>query len=235
MERTAPVIVEPSRERMEVLTRTLRHEVGDLLQTVYATVAILQERLPAEQALERRILADLRVRAETCKNELDAVHDLICPMQLNLEPFDLAELCASLAAVYGRRYPNLQLSNQAGRRVATRGDSRRLNQVGQLLLGAACQNAQSQVVVQAGPGDREATVDWVFEDDGPQASAEVKSWLAQPFSTTHHALVGLGLALGRRVAEAHGGNITVASRAPTGIRVCMTLPAAQPGAEGASD
>ena len=32
----------------EAIVRTLRHEVGDLLQTVYAAVAILKERLPAD-------------------------------------------------------------------------------------------------------------------------------------------------------------------------------------------
>ena len=37
----------------EILVRTLRHEVGDLLQTVYSTVAILQDRIPPQQALEQ--------------------------------------------------------------------------------------------------------------------------------------------------------------------------------------
>src|SRR5262245_1200892 len=66
----------------EALARTLRHEVGDLLQTVYATVAILQERLPRDWSLERRVLTDLRGRAEVCKNLLDNVHDLVCPVSL---------------------------------------------------------------------------------------------------------------------------------------------------------
>ena len=44
----------------EAIARTLRHEVGDLLQTVYAAVAILKERLPAECQAERRILTDMR-------------------------------------------------------------------------------------------------------------------------------------------------------------------------------
>ena len=30
----------------QVVTRLLRHEIGDLLQSVYATVAILSDRLP---------------------------------------------------------------------------------------------------------------------------------------------------------------------------------------------
>src|SRR5271165_435901 len=60
---------------LESVTRTLRHEVGDLLQTIYSTVAILQERLGTDNRLERRFLSDLRARAETCRDELDAVHD----------------------------------------------------------------------------------------------------------------------------------------------------------------
>src|SRR5262245_19545532 len=60
----------PPRSLPEAITRTLRHEVGDLLQTLYATVAILQKRLPADWDLERRILSDMRRRAESCKHML---------------------------------------------------------------------------------------------------------------------------------------------------------------------
>ena len=60
--------------------RHLRHEMGDLLQTIYASVAIIQERLPKESAFERRILTDLRARAENCKQLLDDVHDLLSPL-----------------------------------------------------------------------------------------------------------------------------------------------------------
>ena len=73
----------------EALVRTIRHEVGDHLQTVYAAVAILQKRLPAEAAVERRVLADLRSRAEECKRLLDDVSDLVSPLSLSVEPADL--------------------------------------------------------------------------------------------------------------------------------------------------
>src|SRR5262249_6128925 len=64
----------------EAVARTIRHEVGDLLQTVYATAAILQERLPPEADLERRVVADMRGRATLCRNLLDTGHDLACPV-----------------------------------------------------------------------------------------------------------------------------------------------------------
>ena len=62
MEITAEPTVTLSQPLMEAVARTLRHEVGDLLQTVYSAVAILQERLPPGQTLERRLLGDLRAR-----------------------------------------------------------------------------------------------------------------------------------------------------------------------------
>src|SRR5271167_293400 len=76
----------------EAIVRTLRHEVGDLLQTVYAAVAILKERLPADCQTERRILTDMRARAESCRDLLDTLHDLVCPLTLSVDEVDLGEL-----------------------------------------------------------------------------------------------------------------------------------------------
>jgi signal transduction histidine kinase len=228
MERTAEPTLDPSRPLLEVLTRTLRHEVGDLLQTVYATVAILQERLPASLGLERRLVGDLRSRAELCKHEIDAVHDLVCPLNLSLDPLDLAELCSSLAAAFTRRYPDRQVRCEAAGPLGVRGDTRRLNQVGQLLVHAACHSAQKEVVLRAAPvrPDRSpGLVEWVIEDDGPGATPEQLSWLDRPFTTTQHALFGLGLALARRVAEAGGGSAEAGDRPGGGVRVRIVLPA----------
>ena len=50
------------------------------------------------------------------------------------------------------------------------------------------------------------------------------SWLTAPFSTTHFAQFGLGLALARRVAELHGGRVGAANRPEGGFRVVLTLP-----------
>ena len=59
-----------------MVARTLRHEVGDLLQTIYSAIAILRSRLPDEAAAERRLLTELHTQAETCKYKLDAIQDL---------------------------------------------------------------------------------------------------------------------------------------------------------------
>src|SRR5690349_2735471 len=94
-----------ARSLPEALARTLRHEVGDLLQTIYAAVAILQKRLPAEATVERRVLGDLRGRAEGCKRLLDNVSDLVSPLTLSIEDVDLTQVAAALVTAVRPRYP----------------------------------------------------------------------------------------------------------------------------------
>jgi signal transduction histidine kinase len=225
MESTGQPTVAPSQRLLETLARTIRHEVGDLLQTVYATVAILQERLGPTMALEKRLLADLRTRAETCKNELDAVHDLVCPLSLSQDTFDLAELVGGLVNTAARRFGNLRVVLETTGPVVVQGDARRLAQVGSLLLLSACHGAQKEVQVRVAASSE---AEWSIRDDGPGASAEQMIWLTAPFSTTHHAQAGLGLALAARVAGLHGGRVEAGNEAATGFWVRLFLPLARP-------
>jgi signal transduction histidine kinase len=229
MEPTAPTGPASATQRLEIVARTLRHEVGDLLQTVYSTVAILQERLGGDHALERRLLSDLKGRAENCRNELDAVVDLVCPLRPSFALTDLVELCGGLVANYTRRFPSLKVQMEVAGAVPLQADARRLAQAGSLLLLSACQSAQTQVTVRAARDGGE--VEWSITDDGYGASEEQMSWLHAPFSTTHHAQFGLGLALARRVVELHGGRVEAGNRKEGGFQVRMLLPGAPPRAE----
>jgi signal transduction histidine kinase len=208
----------------EVVVRTLRHEVGDLLQTVYATAAILQERLPADWTLERRIVADLRARGETCKNLLDTVHDLVCPLTLNAEPVNLAEVAAALVGTATGRYPHLRLHAEGPAAANVIGDAKRLAQMGNLLLSHACQRAQKEVWfrTEATPGE----VRWIVADDGPEMPAEQLERLFTPFTTTRHAFPTLAVALAQKIAALHGGQARAGNRPGGGFQVEVTVSAA---------
>lgn len=213
---------------VEMVVRTLRHEVGDLLQSVYSAVAILQERLPRSLALERTILADLRTRAEVCKNELDATHDLICPLDLNLDWVELSELAAGIAASFSLRHPGLKIICEAPHPLKVWGDAAKLGQAGTMLMMSLCQVARSKILIRVSKQLSERTTEWSFEHDGPPAVAEQLSWLTAPFNTTRNARFGLGLALAHRVIELQGGGISVGESADGGFRVVLVLP---PGPE----
>src|SRR5262249_887153 len=122
----------PPQSLTEAITRTIRHDVGDLLQTIYATAAILQKRLPGEYEVEGRIITDLRARAAGCKDLLDTIHDFVCPVNLEVQSVDLAEVAEELvaAAVPAHKQLSIQARDQEHPRVAA--DPARIAQVGEI-------------------------------------------------------------------------------------------------------
>lgn len=224
-----------SSERLtEMVVRTLRHEIGDLLQSVYSAVAILQERLPRGQTLERTILTDLRARAEACKNEMDAAHDLVCSLTLNTEEVDLGELSANLAASFSLRYPALRIVSEGDRpKKKITADGQRLLQAGTMLMMGLCPAARHQVVLRITERPGDGSLEWSFRHDGPAPNAEQMSWLNAPFNTTRHARFGLGLAFARRVAELHEGTVRIEQPTESGFGIGMVLPIGPaPGTNG---
>jgi signal transduction histidine kinase len=217
-----------SAQAMQMMARTCRHEVGGLLQTIYATVAILQDRLTGGFDLEHRLLADLKARAETCREELDGLADLVSPLHFSPSAVDLAPLTALSLPRLRARFPALQIGCDAPGPAEVWVDPRRLHQVLALLLVGVCQGAVRQVEVRVTGGP--AGGEWAVRRDGPPAGQDQLVWLDRPFATTHEALLGIGLALARRVARVHGGRLEADNPTGGGFRVTLWLPA--PGAAG---
>lgn len=66
----------------------------------------------------------------------------------------------------------------------------------------------------------------VVADRGSGMSEAVIAQALLPFHSTKRSASGLGLALVREVAEAHGGRIALANREGSGLVVTLVLPAA---------
>jgi signal transduction histidine kinase len=204
------------------LARLLRHEVGDLLQSVYSTVSILLERLPEALMLERRLLADMKSRAELCKVELDAVVDLAAPIRLSADRVDLMTAVHSALMQVRRRFPALQVHFDAGGPVHVQSDPRALSAVVSVLFLAICQGAQRQISVRVTGGEGHAECS--LQRDGYSVTPEQLSWLEQPFATTQNALFGLGLALARRLVQSAHGEVIAANLPEGGVRVTLRFP-----------
>jgi PAS domain S-box-containing protein len=70
-----------------------------------------------------------------------------------------------------------------------------------------------------------------FRDNGPGISAEARARVFEPFFTTKTKGTGLGMAISRRLVEAHGGRIEVGEPSGSGAEIVITLPVEGPSGE----
>lgn len=73
-----------------------------------------------------------------------------------------------------------------------------------------------------------AALEVAIRDNGPGLSAEDAGHLFEPFFTARKHGAGLGMAIARRIVEAHGGQIMVGQTGPTGTEVVVRLPRGMP-------
>jgi signal transduction histidine kinase len=64
----------------------------------------------------------------------------------------------------------------------------------------------------------------VVQDNGPGLTPEQRARIFDPFYTTKTHGTGLGMAIAKRLVEAHNGQITVGEVATSGTEIHITLP-----------
>jgi signal transduction histidine kinase len=232
----------------QTVARVLRHGISSLLQTVYATVAILKDRLPEDWEEERRLLVGAQAQAKTCARFLDTVQDLVSPLALASDPIDLAELVGRAVETARQAHPQRTISAEIGQVPAVLGDGPRLQQTADLLLLYACDRASGQVTVRVAPATQarsasDATegfslhrgagdgtdqgVEWSVADDGPSLSGEQLQRLFVPFAAPRQGLAEVGLTLAHRLIALHGGQMEAANRPEGGLCLRVTVSRAE--------
>jgi len=208
----------------EAVIRILRHEVGDLLQTVYSAAAVLNQRLPDGWELERRVVGDMRTRGETCRRYLDYTHDLVCALRISKERFDAGESLTDLLKQTASRHPTVRVHLAVAAKLVANADPQKLESVFQLLTTFACESATDEAWVQIKPGEEPFSLDGVIEYDGGEVSAESCEALLGLLNSGQNARSRLGLLLAQKLIQLHGGCLMVMPRGGGGMRLCIHLP-----------
>jgi signal transduction histidine kinase len=81
----------------------------------------------------------------------------------------------------------------------------------------------SRVVISTRPGEEDGTAFLAVRDDGPGIPSELLDKVEEPFFSTKHGGVGLGLAICRSLAWQNGGGLEIESAAGLGTRVEIEL------------
>jgi signal transduction histidine kinase/DNA-binding response OmpR family regulator len=154
-------------------------------------------------------------------------------VELSLEPVELVDVVSetvqSLAALSDRKQQEVTVAVPP---VRVRADALRLRQILTNLLSNAIKFTpeHGQVFVSARRVGSEVSIS--VSDTGPGIAHEDQHLVFEEFAqagdqTGRAAGTGLGLALTRRLVQAHGGRITLESEPDCGSRFTFTMPAAE--------
>jgi signal transduction histidine kinase len=211
------------------MAATVAHEVRNPLNTIGMALQRLSRevRVDASDAEEFRDLLALSVDASDRVERVVAEFlELGRPLVLDLRPYRvddlLSESVAPLALRAEAESKRLVVGSRCPGEVVV--DRRRFGQI----LSNLVSNALDAV---ATGGQVEVTVDregdgfrLCVTDDGPGMDAGTLARAGEPFATTKAQGTGLGLPLARRLAEAHGGSLDLASSPGQGTRASVRLP-----------
>ncbi|UCA51192.1 HAMP domain-containing histidine kinase [Streptomyces sp. WA6-1-16] len=183
-------------------------EIIDRLHTVNSRAIDLTEALLLLSRADRRSFTPERV-------------------DLSLIAEEAAESLLSLAEERG-----IALETRGGIAATTGSPTLLLQLATNLVHNAIVHNLPDGGTVQVTTSVRTGSVVLAVENTGAPLSPELVSTLTEPFQRgaerlrTHHAGVGLGLAIVETITRAHDGTLVLAPRAGGGLRVTVELPSA---------
>lgn len=198
-----------SEDRMREFVADAAHELRTPVAGLQTAAETLIQLGPDASAAQREELELLLVResrrAGTLVADLLELSRIDAGLQLHLAPVDLRELAEAQAARLRLTAPDVAVEVCGAGTVAADGD--RLTQVLTNLVDNARQAGAATLRITVSP------TGVLVEDDGPGVPPAARERIfARLVHGPHSKGAGLGLAIARGVARAHGGNLTVTDR-----------------------
>ncbi len=233
-------VEEERRERDERLRQlgtaanVIAHEIKNLLNGLRMGLDMLLQNAARPQS-NTRVGEELRKQIERMAdftNELLIFSKGVAPRPI---PLDLQGFVDSVAELSGHAASESGIAIEVRAEapaIAVAADPSLLRIVLTNLLGNALDALtgrgapdQPRIDIDIGRAERHAFVQ--VSDNGPGVDESVRPLLFEPFVSSKPSGVGIGLALSRKIARAHGGDLVLNAR-PRGASFVLTLPLEQP-------
>jgi signal transduction histidine kinase len=212
------------------LTGGLAHEIKNPLSTVLLNLQLLQEDLHPTDPAYSRLVSRLNTVGREAARLRDILDDFLRyagHLELRRENVDLNGLLEELADFFA---PQAQLNRvqlrlkPAPTPLIVKADPRLIKQAVLNLMINALQAmpAGGELILSATASNPHAVIDVI--DTGPGITPEVQEKIFQAYYSTKKGGTGLGLAMARRIVEAHGGEMGVRSEVGKGSDFSIRLP-----------
>jgi C4-dicarboxylate-specific signal transduction histidine kinase len=229
-------------ERLAAIGQTLAvlsHEGNNELNTLKLGLEVLT-RTDDREAIGHSLDA-MRTSLDRLTRLFEDIRSFASPIVVETAPIAVADVWrrAWEQVAPSRAGRNAELSEVVGppgsagpQHLICLADPFRLEQVFRNLFEnslAACRDPV-RISVHASAG-RDGTVTVRVRDNGPGIAADLRERIFEPFFTTKSKGTGLGMSISRRILEAHGGTLELATNKPgtAGAEFVLHLRAAQSG------
>lgn len=217
------------------MARQVAHEVKNPLTPIQLSAEHLRRVFrdrgaDFEQTLERCTDTILK-QVATLRRIVTEFSAFARPPATALEPEDMAGVLEDVLAPYLSALPpevTLRLELAASSAVV-RGDRRLLERAVVNLVENALQAVGERGDIAVRLTRREGRVEVEVEDTGPGLDPEIRERIFEPFFSTKTGGSGLGLALVKKIAEDHGGGVSLTSQAGRQTLAVLWLPADREG------
>ena len=216
----------------EELVTILAHDLRNFLAPISARLFVLRSRDREEDKEDLGLIARLLERLGALINDiLDVARIDQGVFQLNPQPVDLRQLVKEAAALFSSSRHPVIAKVEHHDPVMVAADTGRLRQSLENLIANAVQKspesaAVSIVVSKEVQANGAATAVVEIVDQGPGIPQEILPHVFDRFYSGRggEGGLGLGLYIAKRIAAAHGGDLTVESDPGRGARFRLTLP-----------
>ncbi|MBI5546125.1 MAG: HAMP domain-containing protein [Deltaproteobacteria bacterium] len=205
------------------LAAGVAHEINNPLGVILGYARVLRKKAEGGLAEDLKVIEDETLR---CREIVEGLLDLSRPVKGGTAPVDLRVLCEETIERLRETPVGSQACFEVRGEALAAGAPGRLRQVVFNLLKNAAEatGPQGQVALELTQAASQAIL--AVRDGGPGVPAEARARLFEPFFTTKPSGTGLGLAVSRAIARAHGGDVEAAFPEGGGALVTLKLPAA---------